>query len=86
MLRYDTPTALLDRFIEVFNRDYTRTVARETYLGRVAAMRSQLLAVFGDNKYFDSATQQFRGTLTAGVASNALQKAVGSVSRCEISN
>ena len=86
MLRYDTPTALLDRFIEVFNRDYTRTVARETYLGRVAAMRSQLLAVFGDDKYFDSATQQFRGTLTAQVCKANMQKALGSVSRCEISN
>ena len=86
MLRHDTPPALLDRFIEVFNRDYTRTLARETYLGLVAGMRSQLLTVFGDEKHFDATTQQFKSTLTAGVASNALKKAIGSVSRCEISN
>ena len=83
-----TPTPLLDRFIEVFNRDYTRTVARETYLGDlgVAGMRSQLLALFGDEKHFDPTTQQFKSSLTAGVVQNALQKAMGSVSRCEISN
>ena len=86
MLRHNTPQALLDKFVEVFNNQFTRVVAKETYLSTVSGFRSRLLEYFNNEKYFNEKSQQFNSSLTAQLVKNALNQSMGSVSRCEICN
>ena len=82
MLRHDTPQELLDRFIKVFNQEFTRTMARETYLATVSDFRNQLIEKLSTSNYFDEKTQQLKASVTADLASKTLGQAMGSVSRC----
>ena len=83
MLRHNTPKALLDRFIEIFNKSFTRATAKETYLASVAKFRGKVLQHFDEKKYFDPVTQQFSGKVTADLVKTKLGMAGGTVSRCE---
>ena len=85
MLRHDTPPDLLSKFLSVFNVQFTRTLAKETYISTLSAFRQEVVAKFtteGDKDiYFDAKNNVFKAKLTAEKLKTRLSLSGGSSNR-----
>jgi len=91
ILKHETPKALLERIVEVFNKTFTTTLATTSYLGNMLKQRDLLSkrCIKADEKQlkksarglYDTKTAEFGSKVTKKVVAEMLQTDQGSASR-----
>ena len=84
MIRHHSPTDLLERFCRVFNKQVTRTAAKESYLAKIAELRVILMKKFGGPSHYDPKTDSFTREITAKLVADTLKEPKGSMSRYHV--